>query len=94
MNSQTHKHARQIPISSEAQLLYFPSLGCSYGFGPILATIGLGLLVILPSGYVFLLLTKDMSMESRPWLAMLVNHALMLVIALVTDRLVQQRTPL
>ena len=52
---------------------------------PILATIGLGLLVILPSGYVFVLLTKNRGMQSNMatlWLAMLANHAVMLVIAL------------
>jgi len=52
---------------------------------PILETIGLGLLVVLPSGYVFVLLTKHMPMQSSmatPWLAMLANHAVMLVIAL------------
>ena len=52
---------------------------------PILATIGLGLLVILPSGYVFVLLAKGKDMQSNmatPWLALLANHAVMLVIAL------------
>jgi hypothetical protein len=52
---------------------------------PILATIGLGLLVVVPGGYVFILLTKKMGMQSSmatPWLAMLANHAVMLVIAL------------
>ncbi|HWO39143.1 MAG TPA: hypothetical protein VNO32_61000, partial [Candidatus Acidoferrum sp.] len=53
---------------------------------PVLATIGLGLLVVLPSGYVFVLLTKHRDVQSgmtTPWLAMLANHAVMLVIALV-----------
>jgi membrane protease YdiL (CAAX protease family) len=52
---------------------------------PILATIGLGLVVILPSGYVFVLFTKHVGMQrtmAMPWLAMLANHAVMLVIAL------------
>jgi uncharacterized protein len=52
---------------------------------PILATVGLGLVVILPSGYVFVLLTKHMAMKTSmatPWLAMLANHAVMLAIAL------------
>ena len=51
---------------------------------PILATIGLGLLVVLPSGYVFILLTKDKSMQSNMAtpLALLANHAVMLVIAI------------
>jgi uncharacterized protein len=60
----------------------FSISGLQLRLWPVVATIGLALLVILPSGYVYLLLTKDMSMESRPWLAMLVNHALMLMIAL------------
>jgi membrane protease YdiL (CAAX protease family) len=53
---------------------------------PVLATIGLGLLVVLPSGYVFVLLTKNGDMQgglATPWLAMVANHAVMLVIALV-----------
>lgn len=50
---------------------------------PVIATIGLALLVILPCGYVYGLLTKDMSMQSGPWLALFVNHAVMLVIALL-----------
>jgi hypothetical protein len=52
---------------------------------PILATIGLGMRVVLPSGYVFILLTKNRGMQSNMatlWLAMLAKHAVMLVIAL------------
>ena len=55
------------------------------GLIPIIATIGLGLLIILPSGYVSVVLTKKLPMESTmavAWLAMLANHAVMLVIAL------------
>jgi uncharacterized protein len=47
---------------------------------PILATIGLGLLVVLPSGYVFVLLTQHMSRTETVWLAM-ANHTVMLLIA-------------
>jgi membrane protease YdiL (CAAX protease family) len=53
---------------------------------PVLATIGLGLLVILPGGFIFVLLTKHMSMQSGiegQWVALLANHGVMLVIALV-----------
>jgi membrane protease YdiL (CAAX protease family) len=53
---------------------------------PVLATIGLGLLVVLPSGYVFVLLTNHSDVQSgmaTPWLAMLANHAVMLVFGLV-----------
>jgi uncharacterized protein len=60
----------------------FAISGLQLRLWPVVAAIGLALLVILPSGYVYALLTKDMSMESRPWLAMLANHAVMLVIAL------------
>lgn len=50
---------------------------------PVLATIGLGLAVVLPSGYVFVLLTKTLgSGTAAPLVALLVNHAMMLVIAL------------
>lgn len=46
----------------------------------IAATIGLGLLVVIPSGYIFVLLTRRNM--ATPWLALLANHASMLVIAL------------
>lgn len=52
---------------------------------PILATIGLGLIVILPSGYVTALFMKGEGIRrvnEMPWLALLANHAFMLVIAL------------
>jgi hypothetical protein len=52
---------------------------------PILATIGLGLLVVLPSGYVTFLFTNGKGMRrvnEMPWLALFANHAVMLVIAL------------
>ena len=55
------------------------------GVWPILATIGLGLAVVLPSGYVTVLFMKGKSMRqamAMPWLALLVNHAVMLGIAL------------
>lgn len=52
---------------------------------PILATIGLGLLVLLPAALVGNWVTQHVGMErsmAMPWLAGYVNHALMLVIAL------------
>ncbi len=52
---------------------------------PILATIGLGLLVVLPSGYVSFLFTKGMGLRrtnDMPWIALFANHTVMLVIAL------------
>jgi membrane protease YdiL (CAAX protease family) len=52
---------------------------------PILAMIGLGLLVVLPSGYITFLFTNGMAMRrvnEMPWLALFANHAVMLVIAL------------
>lgn len=52
---------------------------------PILATIGLGLLVILPSGFVYVFFSKQIGMQrvmAMPWLALLANHAVMLGIAL------------
>ena len=48
---------------------------------PILATIGLGLLIVVPSGYVFILLTQHMRSTETVWLAM-ANHAVMLLIAI------------
>jgi uncharacterized protein len=53
---------------------------------PILTTIGLGLLVLFPAGFVNGWVTKRMGMErsmAMPWLAHYVDHAAMLVIALV-----------
>lgn len=51
---------------------------------PILATIGLGLIVVLPSGYVGFLFMKGMGMRrtnEMPWIALFAN-AVMLLIAL------------
>lgn len=48
---------------------------------PILATIGLGLLVVLPSGYLLFLLTRHMPRTEMAWL-LTANHAVMLLIAL------------
>ena len=53
---------------------------------PILATIGLGLAVILPSGYVTALFLKGTGLQranAMPWLALLAHHAVMVVISLV-----------
>jgi uncharacterized protein len=52
---------------------------------PILATIGLGLLVVLPAGYVVTVMTKNTGMQSvaaMPSVVLIVNHTVMLVIAL------------
>jgi hypothetical protein len=50
---------------------------------PVLATIGLALLVILPGGFVIGVLAKHMGTGmATSWTALLLNHALMLVIAL------------
>jgi membrane protease YdiL (CAAX protease family) len=48
---------------------------------PILATIGLGMLVVLPSGYVLFLLIRHMS-STETALPLIVNHAVMVLIAL------------
>jgi uncharacterized protein len=53
---------------------------------PILAVIGLGLVVLLPAVLVGNWVTQRLGMERSmaiPWLAGYVNHAVMLVIALV-----------
>jgi uncharacterized protein len=52
---------------------------------PILATIGLGLVVILPSGFFIVMFARHVGMQrtmAMPWLGLLVNHAVMLAIAL------------
>jgi uncharacterized protein len=43
-------------VGSEASL--FSVSGLRLGLWPILATIGLGVLIVVPSGYVFVVLTK------------------------------------
>jgi membrane protease YdiL (CAAX protease family) len=58
----------------------FSISGLQVPLWPVVATIGLALLVILPSGYVYVVLNKRMSMPSS--MALIVNHAVMLVIAL------------
>jgi membrane protease YdiL (CAAX protease family) len=47
---------------------------------PVLATVGLGLLVVLPGGFVFLLLTERTSSTEMAWL-LIASHAVMLLIA-------------
>jgi hypothetical protein len=65
-------------IGSEASVFSISEL--QLHLWPILATIGLGLLVVMPSGYVFLLLTQHVSRAETVWLGM-ANHAVMLLIA-------------
>jgi uncharacterized protein len=53
---------------------------------PVLATIGLGLVVVLPGGLVNGLVRERMGVErsmAMPWLAHSIDHLAMLVIALV-----------
>jgi uncharacterized protein len=62
----------------------FSISGLQIGLLPILATIGLALLVLVPSGYVFLVLREHTSMQgsmATPWL-LLAHHAVQLAIAL------------
>jgi membrane protease YdiL (CAAX protease family) len=66
-------------IGSEAAV--FSVSGLQLRLWPILATIGLGLLVVLPSGYVFFLLTQHMS-KPETALPLIANHAVMLLIAI------------
>ena len=66
-------------IGSEASVFSISEL--QLRLWPILATIGLGLLVVVPSGYVFVLLTQHMPKVETSWL-LTANHAVMLLIAL------------
>lgn len=81
MSSQTTSTntASSFLIGSEASL--FSISGLQLRFRPILATIGLGLAVVVPSGFVFVLLTEHVSATETAWLAM-ANHVVMSVIAL------------
>ena len=65
-------------IGSKASV--FSISGLQLRLWPILATIGLGLLVVLPSGYVFFLLTQHTS-KTETALPVIANHAVMLLIA-------------
>jgi membrane protease YdiL (CAAX protease family) len=82
VNSQSTKATDAYLIGSTTSL--FAISGLQLRVLPILATIGLGLLVVLPGGYVFVLLTKHMPVQSSMAtpLALLANHAVMLVVAL------------
>lgn len=63
----------------------FSVSGLNVRLWPVLATIGLAAVVILPSGYITFLLTRGMGLRranEMPWLALFANHAAMLVIAL------------
>jgi membrane protease YdiL (CAAX protease family) len=85
VNSQTTSTGATNAYLVGSETSVFSISGLQLRLAPVLATIGLGLLVVLPSGYVFLLLTKHTDMRSvmaTPWLALLANHAVMLVIAL------------
>jgi uncharacterized protein len=71
-------------IGSEASV--FSISGLRLRFWPILATIGLGMLVLVPSGFVFVLLTNwriqvDMS-STETALSLMAHHAVQLLIAL------------
>ena len=81
MDSQTTRTSKTNAylIGSEASV--FAISGLQLRLGPILATIGLGLLVVLPSGYVFFLLTQHTS-KTETILPLIANHAVMLLIAL------------
>jgi len=78
VNSQTTSTSAAYLIGSEASV--FSISGLQLRLWPILATIGLGLLVVLPSGYVFFLLTQHMS-KTETALALIANHAVMLLIS-------------
>jgi uncharacterized protein len=66
-------------IGSEASV--FSISGLQLRLWPILATIGLGLLVVVPGSLVFLLLTEHTSSTEMAWLG-ITNHAVAVVIAL------------
>ena len=61
---------------------------------PVLAILGLAVLVILPAGFVNGWVTQRLGMErsmAMPWLALYADHAVMLLIALVLMVLVSKR---
>ena len=63
----------------------FSISGLQLRLWPVLATIGLAVAVILPSGYVTGLLVGRISMDrgmAMPWLSLFVSHATMLAVAL------------
>ena len=85
VNSQTPSTGATNAYLVGSETSVFSISGLQLRLAPVLATIGLDLLVVLPSGYVFVLLTKHSDMQSgmaTQW-ALLANHAVMLVIGLV-----------
>jgi uncharacterized protein len=84
VNSQTTSTGATKAYLVGSETSIFSISGLQLRLAPVLATIGLGLLVVLPSGYVFILLTKHSDPRSgmATPLALLVNHSVMLVIAL------------
>ncbi|HEY6329503.1 MAG TPA: CPBP family intramembrane glutamic endopeptidase [Blastocatellia bacterium] len=65
-------------IGNEASLFSISELGLHVW--PIPATIGLGLLIVVPSGYVFALLSEQVGTTDSAWL-LTANHVVMLLIA-------------
>ena len=80
MNSRTTSTSTTNPYVIGSDASVFSISGLQLRLWPILATIGLGLLVVLPSGYVFFLLTQHMS-KTETALPLIANHAVMLLIA-------------
>ena len=71
-------------VGSETSLMSISRLRVR--FWPILATIGLALLVLLPTGFVNRWVTQRMGMDrsmAMPWFVHYVDHAVLLVAALV-----------
>ena len=88
LNTQSNTVPAAVPdnylIGSATSL--FAISGLRVRVWPILATIGLGLLTIIPSGYVYFWFLTRVSREHQaamPWLGLYVNHAVMLAVALV-----------
>jgi membrane protease YdiL (CAAX protease family) len=81
MNSQSTNTSETNAYFVGSASSLFSVSGLRLSLWPIVATIGLALLVVVPSGYVYILLTEHMNKTNTVWPAM-ANHAVMLLISL------------
>jgi uncharacterized protein len=79
-NSEATSTTKPYLVGSEASLFSVSAL--RLGLRPILATIGFGVLIVVPGGYLVVVLTEHMTKTETVWLLM-ANHVVMLLTALV-----------
>jgi uncharacterized protein len=80
VNSQTTSTSTTNAYLIGSESAIFSISGLRLGLWPILATIGLGLLVVLPAGLIFLLITEHTTDPEMAWLG-IANHVVAVLIA-------------